>query len=175
MAKSHNVQFAALQEAYLKTRDPKCLGKMYLLCVEIATNYIAKYARERGLSLDIPGLSHDSAMYAIEQYLKKPEFKIKRISAYMYFGCIKTMSRDKDRDQREAVSYDEFLLNEEAARAGEASPDENGPGLDRVKASATGPGVNPQGGRHEPAILKQWLLFEDTAMGEDYEEIEVQK
>jgi hypothetical protein len=98
---------------------------MYRLCVEIATNYITKYARKRGLRLDIPELSHDSAIYAIEQYLKKPEFRINRISAYMYLGCIKNLFRDKDRDQRE-VSYEEMPLHAESAYAVESSLDEGG-------------------------------------------------
>jgi hypothetical protein len=136
---------------------------MYRLCVEIATNYITKYARKRGLRLDIPELSHDSAIYAIEQYLKKPEFRIKSISAYMYLGCIKNLFRDKERDQRE-VSNDEFLLNAESAYTVESSLDEGG--QDPVVGfliGATKPRAAPQGGRHEPVLIKQGLLFEDTA------------
>jgi hypothetical protein len=140
---------------------------MYKLCVDIASNYIGKYERERGLQLDIPELSHDSALYAIEQYLKKPEFKIKRISAYMYFGCIKILYRDKDREQRE-VSYDEFLLNEkyEAGTDREESDRELTEGF---SIGATGPRTAPQGGRRDPAIIIQGLLFKES--GKDYEEI----
>jgi hypothetical protein len=167
MAKKHNARFAELQEEYLKTRDHAYLDKMYRLCVEIATNYITKYARERGLQLDVPGLSHDSAIYAIEQYLKKPGFRINRISAYMHFGCVKTLYRDKDRDQRE-VSYDEALLNEGyEAEAGRE-------GGDRELAERPGaawPRAAPQGGQHAPAIIKQGLLFEESDTGRDYEEI----
>jgi hypothetical protein len=169
MAKTHNVQFAELQEEYLTTRDPKLLGKMYLLCVEVASNYIRKYARTRGLSLDIPELSHDSAIYAIEQYLKKPGFRIKYIATYMRLGAIKNMFRDKEHDQQE-VSYDDLMLNEEAAYDNEAGPDEGGPGLDLPEASTLEPGAAPQGGRREPAIIKQGLLFEESE-GKEYEEI----
>jgi hypothetical protein len=161
MAKTHNSQFAELQEEYLKTRDHRYLDKMYRLCVEVATNYIRKYARKRGLQLDIPELSHDSAIYAIEQYLRKPGFRIESISAYMHLGCVKNLFGNKDRDQREA-SYDDLLLNEEAAYDIKASPDDN------VPAPFKGFLINPSGSRHEPVIIKQGLLFEE---GKDYEEI----
>jgi hypothetical protein len=161
-AKTHNIQFAELQEEYLKTRDPECLGKMYPLCVEVASNYIRKYARTRGLQLDIPELSHDSAIYAIEQYLKKPDFKINYIATYMRFGALKSMFRDKEHDQWE-VSFDDLLLNEEAAHAEDTSLDEGGPGLlAGFPIGATKPRAAPQGDRHEPAVLKQGLLFEES-------------
>jgi hypothetical protein len=96
---------------------------MYRLCVEMASNYIRKYARGKGLRLDIPELSHDSAIYAIEQYLRKPGFRIKSISTYMYFGCLKTLFQDKQWEQRR-VSYEEMPLNAELAYAAEASLDE---------------------------------------------------
>jgi hypothetical protein len=140
---------------------------MYRLCVEVASNYIRKYARTRGLQLNIPELSHDSSIYAIEQYLKKPGFRIRYIAAYMRLGAIKNMFRDKEWDQRK-MSFDDLLLNEEGAYDNEAGPDEGGPGLDGLKARAEG---GPQDSRHEPAIIKQGLLFEDTATGEDYEKI----
>jgi hypothetical protein len=105
--KTHNEQFTELQAEYLKTRDERHLSRMYCLCVDLASNYITKYARERGLYLDIGELSHDSAIFVIDQYLRKPEFKIDRISAYIHFGCVKVLYQGKERDRRE-VSY-EFL------------------------------------------------------------------
>lgn len=159
--KTHNSRFFEMQDEYLKTGDGKYLGMMYSLCVDIASNYIGKYARERGLPLDIPELSHDSAVYVIEQYLKKPGFRIERISAYMHFGCIKNLFRNKEREQRE-VSYDERLLNEASVYAAEVSPNGGFP---------MGVRTAPQSGRHEPAIIRQGLLFEDSAEGKGYEEI----
>jgi hypothetical protein len=162
IAKTHNERFAELQEAYLQTRDQKHLNEMYRLCVDIATNYIRKYARKRGLHLDIPELSHDSALYAIEQYLKKPGFRINRISAYMHFGCVKNLCRNKEREQRE-VSYDAYLLNEQAAYAVEESYERGEP--EPVE------GFKMRVCRHEPVIIKQWLLFEDAATRKEYEEL----
>jgi hypothetical protein len=103
--KTHNEQFAELQEQYLKTRSGEHLSRMYLLCIDIASNYIAKYARVRRLELDVAELSHDSAVFVIEQYLRKPEFRVNRISAYMHFGCIKNLYHDAKRDYLE-VSYE---------------------------------------------------------------------
>jgi hypothetical protein len=146
---------------------------MYRLCVEIASNYIKKYARKRGLNLDIPELSHDSALYAIEQYLKKPGFRIKSISAYMYLGCIKNLFKNKDRDQRE-VFNDEALLNAESAYTVEAGLDEGGRAPVKgfpIGAARPGQRAAPQGDRHESVILKQGLLFEELETGRDYEEI----
>jgi hypothetical protein len=45
----------------------------------------------------------------IEQYLRKLDFKVNKISAYIYFGVIKTLFKDKDMEIKE-VSYEE--LNE---------------------------------------------------------------
>jgi hypothetical protein len=139
---------------------------MYRLCVDIAANYIRKHARERGLTLDIAELSHDSAIYVIEQYLKKPGFRVNRISAYMHFGCMKSLYRDKEWEQRKAP-FDDRLLNEESIYVEEASPDTSGP----FEGFPIGPRTAPQGSRHKPAIIKQGLLFEESDTGKDYEEI----
>jgi hypothetical protein len=114
--KTHNEQFSLLQTEYILTRDEeknqvkasRILGKMYELIVRISKNYIVKYARDRGLKLDLEELSHVSALYIIEQYLKKPEFRVNKLSAYIYFGCIKALTKDKDIDQNE-VSYEELF------------------------------------------------------------------
>jgi hypothetical protein len=166
--KTHNSRFMELQDEYLKTGDGKYLGMMYSLCIDVASNYIGKYARERGLLLDIPELSHDSAVYVIERYLKKPGFRIERISAYIHFGCIKSLFRNKEQEQRE-VSIDDHLLNEASLYTGEVSPDKG----DQVPGEGFSIGTRapPQSGRHEPALIRQGLLFEDSTTGKGYEEI----
>jgi hypothetical protein len=138
---------------------------MYLLCVDLASNYLVKYARERHLELDIGELSHDSAVYVIEQYLRKPEFRVSRISAYMHFGCVKSLYRDKKREQQEvsyiesmgSVYYADPMLNEEGS-------------LDEGRHEPV-EGFKMKALRHEPAMVKQWLLFENSTTGKDYEEI----
>jgi hypothetical protein len=82
---------------------------MYTIAREAAHNYINSYCRKKGIQLHgREEKSHDSAMFVIEQHLKKPHFKIKRISAYIHFGVIKTLFRDKDLETRES-SYDHLI------------------------------------------------------------------
>jgi hypothetical protein len=95
MTGTHNLQFAKVQAEYLDTRDKKHLDRMYLISAELAARYIAKYARERGLYLDIDDLAHDSAAYIIGLYLRKPEFRINPLSGYLFRCCNSMMWRDK--------------------------------------------------------------------------------
>jgi hypothetical protein len=114
--KTHNEIFELLQSEYILARDieknqvkaSRILGKMYEVILRISKNYIVKYARARGLRLDLEELSHVSALYIIEQYLKKPAFRVNRLSAYAHFGCIKALSKDMDKDKNE-VSYEELF------------------------------------------------------------------
>jgi hypothetical protein len=101
---THNETFDLLQEDYLVTRDNNTLATMYEVAKEVAYNYLAKYCRSRSLHLDLEELSHDSSMYIIEQYLRKPEFRVAKLSAYIYFGVIKNLYKNKNREQKE-LSY----------------------------------------------------------------------
>jgi hypothetical protein len=105
---THNEQYDSLQAEYLKTRDNRTLGKMYEVAKQAAFNYLRKYCNSRGIKLDNEEMSHDAAMFVIEQYLRKPEWSVQRISAYIHFGVIKVLYRDKERETRE-VSYDEII------------------------------------------------------------------
>jgi hypothetical protein len=116
MKTTHNEQFALLQKEYIyardteknKTKASKILGRMYEIILRISGNYMVKYARARGLRLDFEELSHVAALYIIEQYLKKPAFRVDKLSAYAHFGCIKALTKDRDIDQNE-VSYEELF------------------------------------------------------------------
>jgi hypothetical protein len=110
---THNEIYEELQNKYLKTKDNKTLGKMYEIAKQAAFNYIKKYCQSHGLyNFDISEKSHDAALFVIEQYLKKPEFKIDKISAYVYFGVQKSLFKNKDIEMRE-VSYDELIEKKE--------------------------------------------------------------
>jgi hypothetical protein len=104
---NHNESYASLQDEYLKTRDNRTLGKMYLIAKEVALNYLRKYCNLHGLVLDTEELSHDAAMYVIEQHLRKPHWSVARISAYVYFGVLKVLFKNKEREKNE-VSYEEL-------------------------------------------------------------------
>jgi uncharacterized protein YihD (DUF1040 family) len=109
MEQTHNEIFESLQTEYLKNRDSKILGKMYCVAKEAAYNYLKKYCKQRGLfHLDIEEKSHDAALFVIEQYLKKSEFKVLKISAYIYFGVKKVLFKDKDKEQKE-ISYEQYF------------------------------------------------------------------
>jgi hypothetical protein len=108
---THNERYELLQQQYFSARDTDqksastILGEMYEVCVEISTNYINKYQKSRGLHLDVNELSHVAALFIIEQYLRKPEFKILKLSGYIHFGCLKALFKDSEREKRE-VSWD---------------------------------------------------------------------
>jgi hypothetical protein len=110
---NHNEIFEELQTKYLETRDNKTLGQMYSIAKEAAYNYIRKYCKSHGLyNLDIDELSHEASLYVIEQYLRKPEFSVGKISAYIHFGTMKALFKDKTTEMNE-VSYDEIIERRE--------------------------------------------------------------
>jgi hypothetical protein len=114
----HNEEYSKQQDLYIENKDNKviadrALGKMYLIAKQISYNYIKKYCTQRGLNnFDIPEKAHDAALFVIEQYLKKPEFKVDRISAYIHFGVQKSLFKNKDIEMNE-VSYDEMIEKKE--------------------------------------------------------------
>jgi hypothetical protein len=114
----HNDEYSKQQDLYIQNKDNKmmadrALGKMYEITKEAAYNYIKKYCQQRGLyHLDIDEKSHEAAIFVIEQYLKKPEFKVEKISAYVYFGIQKALFKNKDIEMNE-VSYDELIERKE--------------------------------------------------------------
>jgi hypothetical protein len=113
---THNYRFAILEKKYFECRSQhdtvradKKLGEMYLLCVEIATNYIKNYCKKYNVKLsDTETKAHDAATYCIVQYLKHHDFKIKRISSYAYFGFQRAMFANSRKEMQE-VSLDELL------------------------------------------------------------------
>jgi hypothetical protein len=111
--KTHNEQYSEWQEKYFESDTKKLkdfyLSKMYETARFAAKNYIRKYAQGRGLSLNINDLAHDSAMYILEQHIRKPDFKIEKLSAYIHFGVIKTLFKNKKSEMNE-ISFDS--LNE---------------------------------------------------------------
>jgi hypothetical protein len=109
----HNEIYEELQNKYMETKDNKILGQMYSVAKNCAYNYIKKYYQSHGLyNFDISEKSHDAALFVIEQYLKKPEFKIDKISAYVYFGVQKSLFKNKDIEMNE-VSYDAMIEKKE--------------------------------------------------------------
>jgi hypothetical protein len=117
----HNDEYVKQQDLYFENKDnkilsDKALSKMYLIAKEAAYNYIKKYCNQRGLHhLDMEEKSHEAAIFVIEQYLKKPEFKVEKISAYVYFGVRKVLFKNKEIEQME-VSYEEMIEKKESKK-----------------------------------------------------------
>jgi hypothetical protein len=110
---THNEIYEKLQQEYLNNRDNRILGQMYCVAKEVAYNYIKKYCQSHGLyNFDIKEKSHDASLFVIEQYLRKSEFKVDKISAYINFGVKKALFRDKEIEQRES-SYEVLLERKE--------------------------------------------------------------
>jgi hypothetical protein len=106
-----NERYEKIQKEYLEHRNDKSLTELYFICVKISNKYLNKYCQKKGITLNIKEKSHDSALFVIEQYLKKPHFKVNRISAYVYFGVIKSLYKDKHIEMNE-VSYEEMIEND---------------------------------------------------------------
>ena len=99
---NHNELFADLQEKYYKTNNKKVLEEMYLLLLEFYRNYITNYARKRGLKFTketIDDLRTEMAERTISHYLKKPDFRIEKLSSYGYFDFIKIITQNKTEDR----------------------------------------------------------------------------
>lgn len=109
---NHNELFAQLQEKYYKTNNKKVLEEMYLLLLEFYRNYIIDYARKRGLKFTkekVDDLRTEMAERTISHYLKKPDFRIEKLSSYGYFDFIKIITQTKAEDKN--FSLEQLIEN----------------------------------------------------------------
>ena len=109
---NHNELFADLQNKYYKTNNKKVLEEMYLLLLEFYRNYITDYARKRGLKFTketIDDLRTEMAERTITHYLKKPDFRIEKLSSYGYFDFIKIITQNKTEDRN--FSLEQLIEN----------------------------------------------------------------
>jgi hypothetical protein len=89
---------------------------MYKIAREAAYNYISVYFFKKRLPFrDAGAMSHDAALFVIEQYLKKPGFQVGKISAYIHFGVLKELFRNKRSEMCE-ISYEGLV--EKGLKAG---------------------------------------------------------
>ena len=109
---SHNELFADLQNKYYATNNKKVLEEMYLLLLEFYRNYITDYARKRGLKFakeTVDDLRTEMAERTISHYLKKPDFRIEKLSSYGYFDFIKIITQNKIEDKN--FSLEQLIEN----------------------------------------------------------------
>lgn len=114
-AETHNAQYEKWQKEYMETRSNKALGEMYKIVREIEKNYINKYCRSHGVIFDDDTLEEKieiATMFIIEQYMRKPDFHIDKISAYAHFGMIKALFKDMDREKNE-ISWESYIASGE--------------------------------------------------------------
>lgn len=113
---THNYRYDQLQTEYLKTRDKKILGEMYLVCCECITNYIHNYERKHNFKFppdDFEDRVQDGAIYVIGKYLIYQDFKIEKLSAYAYFGFLKSCFNEKLKEIGQfETSYEQWAENE---------------------------------------------------------------
>lgn len=115
--KLHNQLYTELQRQYLevkgnnKHKEDYFLSKMYELIREIQTNYFLDYCKKKGITIpydDLQDKIEDATLFVINQYLKKPNFKVDKISAYAYFGFKKSLFKNKDKEMN-TVSLDYLM------------------------------------------------------------------
>lgn len=111
----HNLTYDELQKEYLKTRDSNILGKMYIVCKQLQTNYINNYCKQKKISFSYDELEDKieiSTLYVIEKYLKDKNFKVDRLSAYAYFGFLKAMFKDTEKEIK-TIRFDDAYTQDD--------------------------------------------------------------
>lgn len=76
---------------------------MYSVAAEFCANSILSYSRKKCLGWndgEILSKAHDCATWLIEPYLRKPEFRINRLSSYAHFALLKILYGNKSYEQR---------------------------------------------------------------------------
>jgi len=109
----HNILFDKLQREYLATRSNEVLGKMYQITYQMQKNYLRKYCQKTGCYFDKDIFNdkvEDATIFVIDKFLKKPDFYIKRLSAYAHFGMLKILFDKKDQEMKTA-SFEMSLEN----------------------------------------------------------------
>jgi hypothetical protein len=99
----HNDLFAVAQDTYLTARAAgnkreadRYLGEMYKITRECCQNMIRKTLKKNGVTeSNIEDDIEDATMYVISKYLLKPEFRVKRLSAYAHFAIVSTLYSEK--------------------------------------------------------------------------------
>lgn len=103
-----NKEYSELQDKYyncmnsaddFRKQQNVELGQMYLLWDEILRVYIAKYIKEHGLAgYDVDAAAIRGCDWLLGLYMKHPDFKIERISAYAHFAMQKALYENFEDD-----------------------------------------------------------------------------
>lgn len=113
--RDHNTEFAKLQAEYLKEpfekRNNDILGKMWEVCYSYSCNLLIQYTHKKGLNWPdyvIEEKASDMATWLIEPYLRNPDKRIEKLTAYAHFAKLKILYSDKNYEMR-TISYEALL------------------------------------------------------------------
>lgn len=110
----YNQKFDEIQNRYFEKKDKKVLGEMYLLLKEYAFKRIGIYEKKKHCRIpDIEEKSNDIADEIIILYLKYPDYRIQKISTYIYFPLHKILFANKEYEMK---SYSLTAFEEEENR-----------------------------------------------------------
>lgn len=96
-----------LQDEYLKTKDNKILGQMYIILKEYAKKLIVKTVKGKYFfkKEDLEIKAHDSANKIIEYFLTKPSFKIENsFGGYMNWPVKNVLYADKRKEAHDSLN-----------------------------------------------------------------------
>ncbi len=106
--RNHNQEFSDLQDKYLEkpfgSRDSNLLDRMWEVCYSYSINLLLNYLKKKDLIWDdfvIQDKASDMATWLIEPYLRIPDRKIEKLSAYAHFAKLKVLYTDKDYEMRQ--------------------------------------------------------------------------
>jgi hypothetical protein len=84
---THNAKILRLQDKWIETCSIAYLGEMLLVMEEQATNFIKKEISKKGFFLsddEIAHKAHVAADYVIQQFIKRPTFRLSVPGGYVY-------------------------------------------------------------------------------------------
>lgn len=105
---SDNEIYCQMQDEYLKDKSNNANSKkLYEFLKELSKKFLATYFQKKALPLaDADTKAHDMAVWVMTRYLTDKNFKVKKISAYLYFAMLKTLFNKSDIASDKCVEID---------------------------------------------------------------------
>jgi len=96
-----NEEFNQLQTKYLKARaeSDKCLTDLYTFLKKYLLGFLKRYASKNGFYIsNIEDKAEDAALFFINQYLSKPNWKVDRFTGYYGNALIKVLHGEEEQN-----------------------------------------------------------------------------
>lgn len=106
----YNEQFAALENAFLRTRKDEQKAAMYGMICDFLRRMAVGFKRRHGLPVsgdNIDDIVQDGAIWFLSQYERK-DFRVKKFTSYIVFAFRKSMFNEK----RKQYEMNEIPLDE---------------------------------------------------------------